>query len=234
VKIIILGAGQVAAPRAYHLFSRRKRTTSPSSDTTNGDPARPAGPARHPDRERNASSPRILEAAGIAGTDILVALTNSDEVNMLACQIAWTLFRTPKKIARVRSADYTARSTAVRRERGRRGRLDQSGAAGHGIRRPADPLPRRTAVLDFADGRVRLVGIRARAREALGGAARTAREHIPTADARVAAIYRRAGASSAEGDTVIEDATRDSPRGAQDIRAVMKEMRREEAPGGAW
>ena len=57
----------------------------------------------------NGSSPRILEAAGIATTDILVALTNSDEVNMLACHIAWTLYRTPKKIARVRSADYTER-----------------------------------------------------------------------------------------------------------------------------
>ena len=108
MKIIILGAGQVGRTAAYHL-SREEANDVTVIDhneeilrdlqdrldirTVNG----------------NASSPRILEAAGIASTDILVALTNSDEVNMLACQIAWTLYRTPKKIARVRSADYTER-----------------------------------------------------------------------------------------------------------------------------
>ena len=108
MKIIILGAGQVGRTAAYHL-SREEANDVTVIDqdedilrdlqdrldirTVNG----------------NASSPRILEAAGIAATDILVALTNSDEVNMLACQVAWTLYRTPKKIARVRSADYTER-----------------------------------------------------------------------------------------------------------------------------
>ena len=44
-----------------------------------------------------------------ARADMIVALTNSDEVNMIACQIAWTLFRTPTKIARIRSSDYHQR-----------------------------------------------------------------------------------------------------------------------------
>ena len=108
MKIIILGAGQVGRTAAYHL-SREEANDVTVIDineeilrdlqdrldirTVNG----------------NAASPRILEAAGIAATDILVALTNSDEVNMLACHIAWTLYRTPKKIARVRSADFTER-----------------------------------------------------------------------------------------------------------------------------
>ena len=108
MKIIILGAGQVGRTAAYHL-SREEANDVTVIDmneeilrdlqdrldirTVNG----------------NAASPKILEAAGIADTDILVALTSSDEVNMLACHIAWTLYRTPKKIARVRSADFTER-----------------------------------------------------------------------------------------------------------------------------
>ncbi len=125
MKIIILGAGQVGRTAAYHL-SREEANDVTVVDhneeilrdlqdrldirTVNG----------------NGSSPRILEAAGIASTDILVALTNSDEVNMLACHIAWTLYRTPKKIARVRVRGLHRKGPAVRRERRRGGRLDQS------------------------------------------------------------------------------------------------------------
>ena len=57
----------------------------------------------------NAASPTTLETAGAADADMIVALTNSDEVNMVACQVAWTLFGTQTKIARIRSRDYTRR-----------------------------------------------------------------------------------------------------------------------------
>ena len=108
MRIIILGAGQVGRTAAYHLS--REEANDVTVVDANEDILRDLQ-----DRldirtvSGNAASPRILEAAGIAGTDILVALTNSDEVNMLACHIAWTLYRTPKKIARVRSAAFTER-----------------------------------------------------------------------------------------------------------------------------
>ena len=134
----------------------------------------------------NAASPRILEAAGIAGTDILVALTNSDEVNMLACQIAWTLYRTPKKIARVRSADYTERE-----------KLFGENAVAVDVWISPEQLvteyvarliryPGALQVLDFADGRVRLVGIRALQGGPLvgSGAAHAARTHTDGRRAR--------------------------------------------------
>ncbi len=63
----------------------------------------------------NASHPAVLEAAGAAEADIMVALTSSDEVNMMACEVASALFRTPTKIARIRAAEYTDRAGAVRR-----------------------------------------------------------------------------------------------------------------------
>ncbi len=92
--------------------------------------------------------------------------------------------------------------------------------------------PGALQVLDFADGRVRLVGIRAlQGGPLVGQALRTLREHIPTADARVAAIYRAGKSIQPEGTTVIEDGDELFFLAARkDIRMVMNEMRREEAP----
>jgi trk system potassium uptake protein TrkA len=231
VKIIILGAGQVGRTAAYHLS--REEANDVTVIDVNEEILRDLQ-----DRldirtvNGNASSPRILEAAGIASTDILVALTNSDEVNMLACQIAWTLYRTPKKIARVRSADYTEREKL----------FGENGVAVDVWISPEQLVteyvarliryPGALQVLDFADGRVRLVGIRAlQGGPLVGQALRTLREHIPTADARVAAIYRAGKSIKPEGDTVIEDGDEVFFLAARkDIRVVMKEMRREEAP----
>jgi trk system potassium uptake protein len=231
VKIIILGAGQVGRTAANHL-SREEANDVTVIDqneeilrdlqdrldirTVNG----------------NASSPRILEAAGIADTDILVALTNSDEVNMLACQVAWTLYRTPKKIARVRAADYTERDSL----------FGENGVAVDVWISPEQLVteyvarliryPGALQVLDFADGRVRLVGIRALQGGPLVGQELSAlRKHIPTADARVAAIYRAGKSIKPEGTTIIEDGDEVFFLAAREnIRVVMKEMRREEAP----
>ena len=231
MKIIILGAGQVGRTAAYHL-SREE-----ANDVTVVDQNEEALRELQ-DRldirtvNGNAASPRVLEAAGVASTDILVALTNSDEVNMLACQVAWTLYRTPKKIARVRSADYTERE----------GLFGESRLAVDVWISPEQLVteyvarliryPGALQVLDFADGRVRLVGIRAlQGGPLVGQELRTLREHIPSADARVAAIYRSGKSIKPEGATVIEDGDEVFFLAAREnIRAVMKEMRREEAP----
>jgi len=231
VKIIILGAGQVGRTAAYHLSREEANdvTVVDHNDeilrdlqdrldirTVNG----------------NGSSPRILEAAGIASTDILVALTNSDEVNMLACQIAWTLYRTPKKIARVRSADFTERDRL----------FGENGVAVDVWISPEQLVteyvarliryPGALQVLDFADGRVRLVGIRAlQGGPLVGQTLSTLRKHIPSTDARVAAIYRAGKSVKPEGTTVIEDGDEVFFLAAREnIRVVMKELRREEAP----
>ncbi len=61
----------------------------------------------------HASHPRVLREAGAEDADMLVAVTNSDETNMVACQIAYTLFKTPNRIARIRSADYIRESARL-------------------------------------------------------------------------------------------------------------------------
>ena len=53
-----------------------------------------------------ATSPSILEKANTNDADMIIAVTKNDEINMLICQIAYTIFKVPKKIARIRSQEY--------------------------------------------------------------------------------------------------------------------------------
>ena len=104
MKVIILGAGQVGSTVAENLATEANDITVVDTD---GERLRTlqdqldiravAGNGAHPE---------ILQRAGAEDADMLLAVTNSDEVNMLACQVASTLFQTPTKIARVRSAEY--------------------------------------------------------------------------------------------------------------------------------
>ncbi len=180
----------------------------------------------------NAAYPSVLEAAGAASADVLVALTSSDEVNMMACEVAYTLYRTRVKIARIRSAEYT-----------RHPKLFSDEALSVDVWISPEQLvteyierliryPGALQVLDFADGRVRLVSVRARPGGLLvGQRLRTLREHIPNTEGRVVAIYRGGRSIVPDGDTVIEDGDEVFFLAArQDIRTFMAEMRKEEPP----
>ena len=104
MKIIILGAGQVGTSMA-EILSRE------DNDVTLVDIAKQRLEGLQ-DRldirtiHGAASHPSILEQAGGPDADLILAVTNEDEVNMAACQIAHSLYNTPKKIARIRSAEY--------------------------------------------------------------------------------------------------------------------------------
>ena len=90
MKIIILGAGQVGRTAAYHLA--REEANDVTVVDLDDDLLRDLQDRLDIRTVRgNGASPRTLEQAGAAGADMLVALTNSDEVNMVACQVAWTL-----------------------------------------------------------------------------------------------------------------------------------------------
>src|ERR1700723_229416 len=231
MKILILGAGQVGRTAAYHLS--REPANEVTVVDTNEDILRDLQ-----DRldvravAGHASYPAVLEAAGIADTDVLVALTSSDEVNIVACEIAHALYRTPTKIARVRAPEYTTRS-----------QLFAEGALAVDVWISPEQLvteyiarllsyPGALQVVDFADGRVQLVGVRAR-RDGLlvGRALRTLREHLPDTETRVAAIYRNDRLGRPGGDTVIEENDEIFfVAASDDLRRVMAELRRSEDP----
>jgi Trk K+ transport system NAD-binding subunit len=116
----------------------------------------------------NAAHPNVLEQAGAAGADMVVALTNSDEVNMVACQVAWSLFRTRTKIARIRSLEYTKRNelffdTDTPPPDGAGFPVDVYISPEELVTQYVERLIRYSGalqVLDFADGKVRLVAVR--------------------------------------------------------------------------
>lgn len=231
MKIIILGAGQVGRTAASQLS--REHGNDITVVDANTETLRDL-------RDRldirtvagNAAHPGTLAAAGGEDADMIVALTNSDEVNMIACQVAFSLFRTPTKIARVRAVDYSAHP-----------RLFEEGGlhvdvlispeqlVTEHVRRLID-YPGALQVLDFAEGRVRMVGMRAVAGgQLVGHELRELREHLPRRDVRVAAIYRQGRSVQPEGTTVIEQGDEVFFIAAsEDIRVMMKELRTEEAP----
>jgi trk system potassium uptake protein TrkA len=231
MKILILGAGQVGRTAAYHLS--REPANEVTVVDTNEDVLRDLQ-----DRldvravAGNGSYPAVLETAGIADTDILVALTNSDEINIVACEIAHVLYRTPTKIARIRAPEYTSRE-----------QLFTEGGLAVDVWISPEQLvteyiarllsyPGALQVVDFANGRVQLVGVRAR-REGLlvGRELRALREHLPDTEARVAAIYRNDRLIEPRGDTIIEEHDEIFFVAAQDdLRRVLAELRRSEDP----
>ena len=104
MKIIILGAGQVGSSVAQNLASEANDITVIDSradvlqDLQDRIDIRTVlGAASHPE---------VLIRAGAEDADMILAVTNSDETNMIACQVAYTLFHTPIKIARVRAQEY--------------------------------------------------------------------------------------------------------------------------------
>ncbi|VAX01543.1 Trk potassium uptake system protein TrkA [hydrothermal vent metagenome] len=230
MKIIILGAGQVGTSVAEVLASEASDITVVDVDSEKLDALR--------DRldigtvQGEAAHPEVLASAGAEDADMILAVTNSDEINMIACQVAYTLFHTPTKIARVRSVGYLSHPQLFTQEA-----------------LPVDVLispeqlvtdyvqrliehPGALQVLDFAGGKVQLVAVKAYYGGPLvGHELRALREHMPGIETRVAAIYRRGQAIVPEGNTVIEaDDEVFFIAAKRHIRVVMKELRRLDKP----
>ena len=231
MKIIILGAGQVGSTVARHLAKEEV------NDITVVDLREHLLRDLQDRLDINtvcgfASHPHILRQAGAEDAEMVIAVTDSDETNMIACQVAYTMFHTPTKIARVREADYLNCPQLFKQEA-----------------LPVDVLispeqlvteyigrlimyPGALQVVDFAGGRVRLVGVRAFFGGPLvGHELRTIKKHIPSVETRVAAIYRKGQPITPEGDTVIEaDDEVFFIAARQNIRVVISELRRLDRP----
>jgi trk system potassium uptake protein TrkA len=150
----------------------------------------------------------------------------------MACEVAFTLFRTPTKIARIRAAEYTSRAALF----GAEGlSVDVFISPEQLVTEYVERLihhPGTLQVLEFADGRVRLVGVRARRGGLLvGQSLRELARHLPKVQVRVVAIYRDGRSVPPEGDTVLaEDDEVFFLAARDDIRRVMGEMRNADDP----
>ncbi|MFZ7157988.1 Trk system potassium transporter TrkA [Avibacterium gallinarum] len=231
MKIIILGAGQVGTTLAENLVSEDNDITLVDNQADR----LLALQDKHDLRVVNgvASSPKVLREAGAADADLVVAVTNSDETNMIACQVAYTLFNTPTKIARIRSADYL-------REKNKLFQPDvipidhiisPEKLVTDEIVRLID-YPGALQVSHFANGRISIVVVKAYYGGPLVGYALSAlKEHLPHIDCRVVSILRQDKVIRPQGSTIIEAG--DEVTFICDtihIKAIMSELQRLEKP----
>jgi len=230
MRILILGAGQVGASVAEALSSE-------ANDITLVDQNREAL-AELADRldvrtlAGNAAYPSVLREAGIGDADMLVAVTQSDQTNLVACKIARSLFNVTTRIARLRSADFLDPALLS----------NDNFAVDYAISPEQDitdyivkliEYPEALQVVDFAGGRVALVAVRAYTGGLLvGQPIRTMREHLPRGvDARVAAIFREHQPIEPDGNTVVEPGDEVFVlAAAEHMRPVMRELRRMQKP----
>jgi trk system potassium uptake protein len=230
VKILILGAGQVGSTVAESLVSEANDITVVDSD---GEKLR-----QLQDRldlrtlTGNAAHPSVLEQAGIADTDMLLAVTQSDEVNMVACKLASSLYNTPTRIARIRSPDFLARQEVFSKDNFC---VDFSICPEQILTDYIVKLiefPEALQVLEFANGKASLVAVRAfEGGPLVGKSLSFLRTHMPQVETRVAAIFRQDRPVTPAGDTVLQVGDEIFFIAATDnIRSVLKEMRRMDKP----
>jgi len=230
MKIIILGANQVGCTLAETLANEANDITlvDPDVDKLRElkdkiDIGTITGLGSHPD---------VLERAGGEDADMIIAVTESDEINMVACRVAFSLFQTPKKICRLRATAYLVSDKLF----GKHGIavdvvISPEHIVSSYISRLID-LPGSLQVLDFADGKAQLVAVKAYYGGPLvGQEIRLLRQHMPSIETRVAAIFRRDRPIIPEGSTAIEaDDEVFFIAAHNNIRAVISELRRMDRP----
>jgi trk system potassium uptake protein TrkA len=232
LKIVILGAGQVGSTVAESLVSEANDIT-----VVDVDGARLRNLQDRLDLRTvtgNAAHPSVLLQAGIEDCDLVIAVTRSDETNLVACRLAQELFNVPRRIARLRAPDYLTSERVL-------------GPDGFSVDLAICPeqiltdyivklieFPEALQVLEFAHGKVSLVAVRAfQGGPLVGHPLKDLRKHIPSVDTRIAAIFRGDSAILPEGDTVVEAGDEVFCLAAtEDIRRVMHELRRMDKPVG--
>ncbi|MEQ8660176.1 MAG: Trk system potassium transporter TrkA, partial [Gammaproteobacteria bacterium] len=230
MKIIILGAGQVGSSVAANLCSEANDITVIDSN--------PACLQQLQDRfdlrtvAGHASHPQVLARAGAQDADMIIAVTNSDETNMIACQVAYTLFHTPTKIARIREHQYQQHPELFSQEALPIDVLISPEQEVTDYTQRLIEFPGALQVLDFANGKVQLVAARAfYGGPLVGHRLRELPDQLPGIETRVTAIFRRHEVIIPGGDTIIEAGDDVFFIAApKHIRAVMSEFRKLDGP----
>lgn len=203
MRVIIVGGGEVGSTIAELLSQERSDVTLIDSD-----PERAAHIESHLDVRTivgNGATPSVLIEAGIESAEMLIAATNSDEVNLLACFIAGAKSPTTTKIARVRDSNYIEHAELLE-------------AAGLKLDLAINPeavtvekiqrmlsVPTATDVATFADGRVLMAAMRVRADSPLANARLSDLAALrPSPDVLLVAINRGGRVLIPTGSDVVE------------------------------
>ena len=227
MKIIILGAGQVGTTLAANLVSEDNDITLVDNESQHLQNLQDKHDLRVV--KGSPSSPKILRDAGAADADLMVAVTASDETNMIACQLGYTLFNTPTRIARIRNAEYLREKDKLFN--------DENVPIDHLISPEnlvTDEITRLIAypgalqVAHFANNRISIVIVKAYYGGPLVGYALSAfKEHMPHIDCRIISILRNDKLIRPQGSTIIEAGDEITFICATEhIKAVMSELQR--------
>lgn len=231
MNIIILGAGQVGGTLAENLAREENDITLVDTDQsrlhdlqTRLDIRTIVGSAAHPD---------ILSAASAENADMLIAVTSSDEVNLVACQMANQFFHIPTKIARIRSAAYLRHSDVLFEQDvfSVDVAISPEQLVTDAITRLIE-YPSSLQVLDFAEGQLRLVAVKPYfGGELVGKSLHEIRPAFSALSANVAAIYRDNRSLILQDDTRIEIGDEVFFVAASEkVEDVLATLRRIEAP----
>ncbi|OOF35785.1 Trk system potassium transporter TrkA [Rodentibacter heidelbergensis] len=231
MKIMILGAGQVGTTLAENLLSEDNDITLVDNES----PRLQALQEKHDLRvvQGSPSSPKVLRDAGAADADLMVAVTSSDEINMVACQMGYTLFNTPTRIARIRNSEYLREKDKLFN--------DENIPIDHLISPEnlvTDEITRLIAypgalqVAHFAKNRISVVVVKAYYGGALVGHALSAfKEHMPHIACRIVSILRHDKSIRPQGSTIIEAGDEITfVCATEHIKAVISELQRLEKP----
>ncbi|WP_028454741.1 Trk system potassium transporter TrkA [Chitinilyticum litopenaei] len=202
-RILILGAGRVGSSVAEQLVLEKYDVTIVDSNGTLLKPLADRLDLRTVQGEP--ASPAVLQQAGAADCDLLLAVTPSDEVNMVACKVASELFNVPTRLARIRQQDYLKH----------RQLFGEGGFAIDHVITPAQIVtdylvslietPEALQVLEFGAGRAMLVVLRVEAGAPMDGKALSALAiHLPKTDCRVVSVYRKDRRIQPDGDTHLQ------------------------------
>ncbi len=230
MKILILGAGQVGASVAESLVSEKNDVTVVDTSAERLKDLQNLFDLRTV--AGNAAQPEILAEAGAADTDMLFAVTASDETNLVACKVGHAVFNIPTRIARIRSTWFARHPELLAPECFS---VDHAICPEQIVTEYIERLiefPEALEVVEFAGGKLDLVAVRA----VEGGTLvrhplRYLETLLPDVAARIAAIYRNDRPLELTPEVVVQPGDEvfilaDSRR----IRAVMTELRKMDNP----
>ncbi len=227
MKILILGAGQVGSTLAKYLCSDNDNSiTIVDNKEDNLAPLQ-----RHLDIKTvvgHGAYPSVLEKAGIKKMDMVIAVMKSDESNMVACRMAFTLYNVDKKIARIRTAEYLLRPEL----------FSKKAVPIDFLITPENLItdyitgiveePGASQVFDFENGLVQLVETRAFiGTPIVNKPVKELHQHLPDTPMRIISLYRDGRALLCSSDTVIREGDHVYFLTRKDhVASLLKEFRR--------
>ncbi|MFZ9036094.1 MAG: Trk system potassium transporter TrkA [Francisellaceae bacterium] len=202
MKIIILGAGQVGTSLAKNLQHEH------DISIIDKDAVKLQKIQNHFDVRTiygSASHPNILDEAGAIDADMIIAVTNNDEVNIVACQIAYSLYKIPTKIARLRNKNYS-RYPQI---------FNNDNIPIDLIINPAELVTQRLVrliehpgsfqIVDFGNSRLQIAGVTVdESSPLIGMTIREFRQELPDIDARILGIFRQKNSVVVTPDTILQ------------------------------